>query len=84
MLTLAVISTMAKNNMGEEDSFHLPAHSPQLAEVRAGTWRQALEERPRMNEAVYWLAQLVPIHKVAHPAQMWHHPQWTGPSHNSH
>lgn len=66
----------------------LPKHSSSQTEVRAGTQDRNLEAGTEVQASekgsFHWLALSASLYHPGAPAQWWHHPQWTGPSHINH
>ena len=86
LLSIAVIKHW-QCPCGEERAYlaYTPHHSLSLREARAGAWRQGLkQDRQGVLGCSPWFAHLVFLFGPEPPAQGYHCPQWTAPSHINH
>jgi hypothetical protein len=51
------------------------------SELKTGTWKQELKQKPWRMLLPGWLIRLVFLYLAGPPAQGWLHPEWTVPSH---
>lgn len=85
LLSIAVIHTMNKSNLGERVCFSLQfiVYYERSGQVKAGAWRQDKDHGGMLLTALLytWLVQSAPLHNPRLPFSRRHHPQWPKPSH---
>lgn len=68
-------NTMTKTTPGEKGLFQLIVYSPPSRELRAGTWRQELKQRPSRNFALWFVPHGL-LSLLWPPSQGWHCQWW--------